>query len=56
MMESSSSSSAYERGTCQLTSTQVEVLGLLEKFVYLLASDASINIPNLKEVSAKFTT
>ena len=54
MMESRSSSSGCERDDGELTSTQVEVLGLLERVVHLLTSDASINIRNLKEVSAKF--
>ncbi|MCJ1477240.1 hypothetical protein MMC13_005911 [Lambiella insularis] len=48
-MEFSSSSSGCERDDCELTCTQVEVLGLLERVVHLLASNASTNIRNLKE-------
>jgi len=54
-MESSgsSSSSEHEPDDYQLTSTQVEVLGLLRRLVHLVASDTAIDIRNQQEVRVK---
>ncbi|KAK5401667.1 hypothetical protein LTR06_011031 [Exophiala xenobiotica] len=47
----SDSGSEYEPENRQLTSTEVEVLGLFRRFVHLVASDATIDLGNLEEFS-----
>jgi hypothetical protein len=49
-MEYSDSNSANVPVDVQLTSTQIELLGLLRRLVHLIASDVMIDIRNLAEV------
>lgn len=50
MMESSDSSSRNASADGQVTSAQAELLVLLQKLVYLIASDAMTNMQDLPEV------
>ena len=54
MMASSNSDSGFEHGpeNRQLTSTEVEVLGLFRRLIHLVVSDATIDLRNLEEVRA----
>ena len=54
MMASSNSDSGseYQPENRQLTTTEVEVLGLFRRLLHLVASDATIDLGNLEEVRA----